>query len=98
MRDAESEFEKFFRMEGRNLVCLLHCKPNCETCVNVFLRIVTHTQSADRARMKLSTDQPPTSAREPGAAPCHLRSGRRRNRPLCARHPEPPPASIPTFR
>lgn len=53
MRDAESEFKKFFRMEGRTPVCLLHCKANCETCVNVFLRIVTHTQNADELLQKL---------------------------------------------
>lgn len=53
MRDAESEFKKFFRLEGRAAVCLLHCKPNCETCLNVFLRVVTHTQNADELLQKL---------------------------------------------
>ena len=52
MRDAESEFQKFFRMEGRTPVCLLHSKPICETCVTVFLRIVTHTQNADELLQK----------------------------------------------
>lgn len=52
MRDAESEFKKFFRIEGRTPVCLLHCKPTCETCVNVFLRIVTNTQNDDELLQK----------------------------------------------
>jgi len=39
MRDLESEWTKFFRMDAQSVICLLHGKPNCITCSHVYLAL-----------------------------------------------------------
>jgi hypothetical protein len=39
--DQESESKKFFQMRRDVPVCLLHRQPNCQTCTNVYVEILT---------------------------------------------------------